>query len=79
MSCYRDSGEPFKKGICWATGCDRWLKDEVAKECGGAEESSKLGCGGYFCGEHLFIGPYSWLCEGCMGETKTFISLKNGV
>lgn len=52
---------------CDEDGCDERIDRGLGCVCGsmhGGEE----GCGGYFCGKHLFLGAGAQKCRRCMDE-----------
>jgi hypothetical protein len=50
---------------CDAGGCETDIDRGLAYVCGGMHEGGELGCGGYFCYSHLFMGRGAQLCSSC--------------
>ncbi|MFE4857352.1 hypothetical protein [Streptomyces sp. NPDC056670] len=73
---YRN-GEKIQAGYgveteCEEAGCDDQIDRGLAHLCGKTPGGDEHGCGGYYCGEHLYIGPSEDtgdLCERCL-ETR---------
>ena len=47
--------------VCWAEGCATKIDRGLAWRCGGADFD--LGCGGYYCGEHLGFVADEEMCD----------------
>lgn len=58
------------EATCDLDGCDEKIDRGLAHVCGGMHDGGDHGCGGYFCGEHLFMGPKlpNQMCERCADE-----------
>ena len=67
------NGKEIEAGYAVATtceqdGCAEQIDRGLAHLCGQTPGGDEHGCGGYFCGEHRFIGPNSEtgdLCASC--------------
>jgi hypothetical protein len=68
------NGEEIEAGysveaVCEETGCEQDIDRGLYHLCGNTPGGDEYGCGGYFCGQHLFLGsgaPVSeGLCERC--------------
>jgi len=42
------------QGVCSCSGCNKEIDHGLAFVCGGMHEGGDLGCGRYFCYDHLF-------------------------
>ena len=54
---------------CDHPGCGAEIDRGLSYVCGGEPYGGDLGCGLYFCGEHLF---WPSLCERCEKDTEPF-------
>jgi hypothetical protein len=68
---YRN-GEKIQAGygietVCEKDGCNEKIDRGLAFLCGETPGGDENGCGGYFCGQHLYggIGPAEGLCGRC--------------
>jgi hypothetical protein len=43
--------------VCNQDGCDKKIDRGLGCLCGDMPGGDEYGCGGYFCGEHLYDGP----------------------
>ena len=50
---------------CDEPGCDATIDRGLSYVCGGMHGGDEHGCGGYFCGQHLWIRSGFQLCRGC--------------
>lgn len=51
---------------CDQDGCDVHIDRGIAYCCGGMHDGGDHGCGGYFCGDHLFhAAPAAQVCTEC--------------
>lgn len=55
------------EAVCDLEGCDKKIDRGLAYCCGDMHDGGEHGCGGYFCGKHLFYSssPES-LCSDCL-------------
>jgi hypothetical protein len=57
------------EAVCEQDGCTEEIDRGLYHLCGETPGGDEYGCGGYFCGSHLFLGsgaPVSdGLCQGC--------------
>ncbi|AWT42574.1 MULTISPECIES: hypothetical protein [Streptomyces] len=63
------NGETIQAGysvevVCEEDGCDEKIDRGLAHLCGAQPGGDEYGCGGYYCGHHLYtgIGPAEGLC-----------------
>jgi hypothetical protein len=68
---YRN-GEKIEAGyavatVCEEAGCTEGIDRGLAHLCGAQPGGDEYGCGGYYCGQHLYdgIGPAEGLCSSC--------------
>lgn len=59
---------------CDEDGCDEDIDRGLSYVCGGMHDGGEHGCGGYFCGAHLFAacppdGRHGLLCVRCIDKT----------
>jgi hypothetical protein len=66
------NGETIQAGygidaVCEQEGCEEQIDRGLGRLCGAEPGGDEYGCGGYFCGEHLFggVGSAQGLCGGC--------------
>lgn len=64
----RSDGVPIEAGygvetVCEENDCDEQIDRGLAYLCGETPGGDEYGCGGYFCGSHLYAAP-----EGQHGE-----------
>ncbi|WP_328632011.1 hypothetical protein [Streptomyces sp. NBC_00356] len=66
------NGESIKAGYsveatCEQDGCQEQIDRGLAHLCGAQPGGDEYGCGGYFCGEHLYmgVGPAQGQCGSC--------------
>ncbi|MFE7906473.1 hypothetical protein [Streptomyces albogriseolus] len=64
------NGETIQAGytvptICEEDGCNEQIDRGLAHLCGATPGGDEYGCGGYYCGQHLYggIGPAEGLCK----------------
>lgn len=63
---------------CDEDGCSERIDRGVAHACGGMHDGGEVGCGGYFCGSHLYVacpppdGRTSFLCARCSDASGDF-------
>lgn len=52
---------------CEEPGCEEQIDRGLAYLCGATPGGDEYGCGGYYCGRHLYIGvgPAEGLCARC--------------
>ncbi|MFD0437023.1 hypothetical protein [Streptomyces chartreusis] len=71
------NGEEIEAGyavetLCEEDRCDEQIDRGLGHLCGNTPGGDEYGCGGYFCGSHLFLGsgaPVSeGLCRRCSGR-----------
>ncbi|MCX4778690.1 hypothetical protein [Streptomyces sp. NBC_01264] len=72
---HRD-GEQIEAGydvqaVCEEPGCTESIDRGLAYLCGEMPGGDEYGCGGYFCGHHLFIGPNTHTGDLCVRCLKT--------
>lgn len=60
----RDIGYGIQ-AVCDEEGCDKEIDRGLAYVCGDMHGGSQWGCGRYFCGKHLFMGPPGQMCDAC--------------
>lgn len=68
------NGEEIEAGygvetVCEEDGCTEQIDRGLGYLCGRTPGGDEYGCGGYYCGEHLYIGPSEEtgdLCERCL-------------
>lgn len=55
---------------CDEPGCGADIDRGLSYLCGRAPGGDEHGCGGYFCGEHQFLGPPDggFVCERCLTD-----------
>lgn len=67
------NGETIQAGysvetVCEEDGCTEQIDRGLGYLCGKTPGGDEYGCGGYYCGQHLYIGPNDDtgdLCERC--------------
>ncbi|MEV8548332.1 hypothetical protein AB0L04_00555 [Streptomyces glaucescens] len=66
------NGETIEAGYsveteCEEDGCNENIDRGLAHLCGATPGGDEYGCGGYYCGHHLYggIGPAEGLCGRC--------------
>jgi hypothetical protein len=66
------NGEELEAGYavdteCEQDGCEAQIDRGLAHLCGAEPGGDEYGCGGYFCGHHLYggVGPAQGLCRPC--------------
>lgn len=66
------NGEKIEAGyavetVCEEDGCEEQIDRGLAHLCGATPGGDEYGCGGYYCGQHLYggIGPAEGLCGRC--------------
>ncbi|MFJ3289972.1 hypothetical protein ACIPMW_32390 [Streptomyces sp. NPDC086669] len=66
------NGETIEAGysvetVCEETDCTEQIDRGLAHLCGAQPGGDEYGCGGYYCGQHLYggIGPAQGLCSRC--------------
>jgi hypothetical protein len=72
------NGEAIEAGYevattCEESGCDADIDRGLAYLCGQTPGGDEHGCGGYYCGSHLYIGPSDVsgdLCGRCIAALK---------
>jgi hypothetical protein len=64
------NGETIEAGyavdtVCEEDGCYEQIDRGLAHLCGAQPGGDEYGCGGYYCGDHLYggIGPAQGLCK----------------
>lgn len=53
-------------------GCTTTIDRGLGYLCGATPGGTEYACGGYFCGDHLYVAPNGetgYLCAGCQPET----------
>ncbi|MEV7417497.1 hypothetical protein [Streptomyces sp. NPDC089919] len=73
------NGEQIEAGyavqaVCEEPACDEQIDRGLAHLCGETPGGDEYGCGGYFCGRHLFIspGPHPGdLCARCVEAARS--------
>lgn len=50
--------------VCEEKGCKEDIDRGLAHLCGNMPSGDEYGCGGYFCGNHLFLGSGAPVSEG---------------
>ncbi|WP_372344713.1 hypothetical protein [Streptomyces sp. KL116D] len=55
------------EATCEQDGCEEQIDRGLAYLCGAEPGGDEYGCGGYFCGGHLYIGvgPAQGMCDSC--------------
>ncbi|MBB4985015.1 hypothetical protein [Streptomyces nymphaeiformis] len=64
------NGETIEAGYgidatCEEPGCDADIDRGLAHLCGQTPGGDENGCGGYYCGSHLYIGPSEEIGDLC--------------
>jgi hypothetical protein len=56
--------------VCEEEGCTEQIDRGLAHLCGAVPGGDEYGCGGYYCGQHLYggVGPAQGLCQRCSGH-----------
>lgn len=70
------NGEQIEAGyaveaVCEKDTCDATIDRGLGYLCGQQPGGDEYGCGGYFCGEHLYTPPageHGNLCAACLPE-----------
>lgn len=71
------NGEKIEAGysveaVCEKDGCDEKIDRGLAHLCGETPGGDEHGCGGYYCGQHLYMAldlpATEGLCKPCMGR-----------
>ncbi|KEF04633.1 MULTISPECIES: hypothetical protein [Streptomyces] len=52
--------------MCEEPGCEKQIDRGLAYLCGETPGDDEYGCGGYFCGEHLYMAPEGQHGERCI-------------
>lgn len=63
------NGEKIEAGygvetVCEQDGCEENIDRGLAHLCGNNPGGDEYGCGGYFCGQHLYLGSGAPVSEG---------------
>jgi len=74
----RRNGEEIEAGYsvtarCEEAGCAALIDRGLAYLCGETPGGDEHGCGGFFCGRHLYIGPGDVsgdLCARCLAKAR---------
>ncbi|WP_019357994.1 hypothetical protein [Streptomyces sp. AA1529] len=56
------------EAMCEEPGCEEAIDRGLAHLCGSTPGGDEYGCGGYYCGQHLYVGPVAGvegLCKRC--------------
>ncbi|MFD7609698.1 hypothetical protein [Streptomyces sp. NPDC059828] len=72
------NGEKIEAGygvatVCEEEGCDEKIDRGLGCLCGKTPGGDEHGCGGYYCGKHLNIGPTEEtgdLCDRCYANVE---------
>lgn len=72
------NGEKIEAGygvetVCERDGCEEQIDRGLAHLCGEVPGGDEYGCGGYFCGEHLYMtldGVLGDRCKSCCDARK---------
>lgn len=72
------NGEEIEAGygvetVCEQDGCEEQIDRGLAYLCGETPGEDGYGCGGYFCGEHLYgalPGEPGNRCRACLGDRE---------
>lgn len=59
------------EAICEQDGCTAAIDRGLYHLCGNMPGGDEYGCGGYFCGEHLYLGSGAPVSEGLCGSCST--------
>lgn len=72
------NGEEIEAGytveaVCEEEGCTEQIDRGLGFLCGATPGGDEYGCGGYYCGQHLYggIGPAEGLCARCSKQHDT--------
>jgi hypothetical protein len=57
---------------CDQPGCGADIDRGLSFVCGGEPYGGEHGCGLFFCGEHLLVGPHRQQCERCVSDQPPF-------
>lgn len=74
----RRNGEKIEAGydvptVCEQDGCQEQIDRGLAYLCGQAPGGDEHGCGGYYCGQHLYMtldGDVGDLCGECIATHR---------
>lgn len=59
------------RGLCMHPGCYKVVGHELANVCGGDHGGGDIGCGKYFCSDHLTYGSEpTQLCLACYDPVR---------
>lgn len=71
------NGEEIQAGygvtaVCEEEGCDKGIDRGLAYLCGAEPGGDEYGCGGYYCGRHLYggVGSAEGLCSRCRDRAE---------
>jgi hypothetical protein len=60
--------------VCEEDGCDEQIDRGLAHLCGERPGGDEHGCGGYYCGQHLYLAPgpgMGDLCSRCRATAES--------
>ncbi|MFJ4925307.1 hypothetical protein [Streptomyces sp. NPDC088736] len=74
------NGEKIEAGysveaVCEEPGCKEQIDRGLAHLCGAQPGGDEYGCGGYYCGKHLYLGVEAPLVEGLCARCDRAIAL----
>ena len=74
------NGEKIEAGysvetVCEEPGCAEKIDRGFAHLCGATPGGDEYGCGGYFCGKHLYLGTKAPAVEGLCSRCDRAIAL----
>ncbi|MEU0786307.1 hypothetical protein ABZ341_32600 [Streptomyces sp. NPDC006173] len=81
------NGEQIEAGygvgtVCESDTCEEQIDRGLAHLCGATPGGDEYGCGGYFCGQHLYMAPEvpgaEGLCEPCAARREAKLQTAGG-
>lgn len=68
------------EAVCDLAGCDKTINRGLGYLCGSMHgQDDELGCGDYFCSDHLYFGGPNQMCGECleMWESSVLVGEKD--
>lgn len=77
------NGETIEAGygvetVCEQDGCKAQIDRGLAHLCGNTPGGDEYGCGGYFCGSHLYLGSGAPVSEGLCAQCSETYEKQHG-